>query len=100
MKHLKGTESHTFFVIGFSLPFAYLLSFQFEGKVLYNLLEYNSLYSHGYIFATILAHFAGLFSCGWLVKTPIGARSMMLGGMGVCLIATSPFFFRHLHYGQ
>ena len=42
---------------------------------------------------TIVAHFAGLFSCGYLVHSPISAKYIMLGGMCVCITATAPFFF-------
>jgi DNA-binding CsgD family transcriptional regulator len=41
----------------------------------------------------MIAHFVGLLTCGLFVKSPAIAKSMMLGGMGVCLVATVPFFF-------
>ena len=46
-----------------------------------------------YILAAIIAHFMGLFTCGLFVKSQAAAKNMMLGGMGLCLAATVPFFF-------
>lgn len=80
-------------ITGFSLLFAYLLSFLFEGQVLYGMLAYHDVQDSAYILTAIVAHFAGLFSCGYLVKSPIAAKYIMLGSMGVCLVATTPFFF-------
>jgi DNA-binding CsgD family transcriptional regulator/MFS family permease len=80
-------------VAGFSFLFAYILSFQFEGQVLYSLLELCETDAYGYILAAIIAHFTGLFTCGLFVRSPVTAKSMMLGSMGVCLVATVPFFF-------
>lgn len=80
-------------IAGFSLLFAYILSFQFEGQVLYSLLELREIEASGYILAAIVAHFAGLFSCGYFVKSQIVAKYTMLSSMGVCLIAVMPFFF-------
>lgn len=57
------------------------------------MLYYHDVHDSAYILAAIVAHFAGLFSCGYLVKSPIAAKYVMLSSMGVCLIATVPFFF-------
>ena len=79
-------------VIGFSLLFAYLLSFVFEGQVLYGLTEYYQVSSTGFIFAAIIAHFIGLFSCGYFVKTPPAAKTAMLYSIVVSLAGSIPFF--------
>ena len=92
MDHLFEMHRRPVFVIGFSLPFAYLLSFVFEGQVLYGLLAYHNQSFSGYIFPAILGHFAGLLSCGLFVKSFGAARKMMISGMGICLLATLPFF--------
>ena len=80
-------------VAAFSFLFAYILSFAFEGKVLYSLLEHYSIAADTYILSAIVAHFAGLFSCGAFVKSPQMAKRVMLVGMLLCLIVTIPFFF-------
>jgi DNA-binding CsgD family transcriptional regulator/MFS family permease len=93
LNQLKVVNNRIFSITGFSLLFAYLLSFLFEGQVLYSMLAYHNVKDSAYILAAIVAHFVGLFSCGYLIKSPTAAKYMMLGSMGVCLIATTPFFF-------
>ena len=93
MNQLKVVNNRLFSITGFSLLFAYLLSFLFEGQVLYSMLAYHNVKDSAYILAAIVAHFAGLFSCGYLIKSPAAAKYMMLGSMGVCIIAATPFFF-------
>ena len=93
MSRPKAMDDRILSIIGFSLLFAYLLSFLFEGQVLYDMLDYYDVQDSAYILAAILAHFAGLFSCGYIVKSSIAAKYTMLSSMGLCLIATIPFFF-------
>ena len=78
---------------GFSFLFAYILSFQFEGQVLYSLLEMRGINASAYILAAMIVHFMGLLTCGLFVRSRSAAKSMMLSGMGLCLVATVPFFF-------
>lgn len=93
MRQLKVVNDRILSIAGFSLLFAYLLSFLFEGQVLYCMLAYHDVHDSAYILTAIVAHFAGLFSCGYLVKSPMAAKYTMLGSMLVCLIATTPFFY-------
>ena len=93
MNVFKTINARRLSIIGFSFLFAYILSFQFEGQVLYSLLDLRGTDADRYILAAIIAHFAGLFTCGLFVKSQAAAKSMMLGGMGLCLAATVPFFF-------
>ncbi len=80
-------------IAAFSFSFAYLLSFLFEGQVLYSLLDLNGVNASTYIIAAIMAHFSGLFTCNLFVRSQVAAKNMMVGGMGLCLAATVPFFF-------
>ena len=80
-------------VAGFSFLFAYILSFQFEGQVLYSLLKLHVANASIYILAAIITHFIGLFTCGLFVRSQTIAKSMMLISMGICLAAAVPFFF-------
>jgi DNA-binding CsgD family transcriptional regulator len=80
-------------VIGFSFLFAFILSFPFEGQVLYSLLDLREIKPSGYILAAIIAHFTGLFTCGMFVRSKAAAKKTVLGGMGICLAAALPFFF-------
>ena len=80
-------------VAAFSCLFAYLLSFVFEGQVLYGLLDTAGVPSDTYILSAIIAHFVGLFSCGFFVKSAKAAKHVMFFGMLVCLVCGIPFFF-------
>lgn len=93
MRHYKIFNDRNRSIMGFSLLFAYLLSFLFEGQVLYSMLAYYGVHDATYIIAAIIAHFVGLFTCGYIVKSPLVAKYTMVSSMGVCLIATVPFFF-------
>ena len=93
MNGLKSFNARRLSVAGFSFLFAYILSFQFEGQVLYSLLDLRGTDAGHHILTAIIAHFVGLFTCGLFVKSQAAAKSMMLGGMGLCLAATVPFFF-------
>ena len=89
----KLLNSRRLSVVAFSFSFAYLLSFLFEGQVLYSLLELHGAKASTYVLAAMIAHFAGLLTCGLFVRSQVTAKNMMLGGMGACLAATVPFFF-------
>jgi DNA-binding CsgD family transcriptional regulator len=89
----KLLNARRFSIAGFSFLFAYILSFQFEGQVLYSLLDMRGMDANHYVLAAIIAHFSGLFTCGLFVKFLRAAKNMVLGGMGLCLAATIPFFF-------
>ena len=78
-------------VEAFSFLFAYLLSFVFEGQVLYSTIGAFGAQPNTYILSAILAHFAGLFSCGFFINTPNQAKFAMIVGMVICLLATMPF---------
>jgi DNA-binding CsgD family transcriptional regulator/MFS family permease len=86
-------KKHLIFVGGFSLPFAYILSFLFEGRVLYSILDHFEIYFPTYIFATIVAHFLGLFLCGWFIKSQIIIQRMMFTSIILCFFTTLPFLF-------
>lgn len=86
-------DNNSISVAAFSCLFAYLLSFVFEGEVLYSTLGAYGAQSNIYILSAIVAHFAGLFSCGFFIKTPRMAKSAMFIVMAICLITTVPFLF-------
>ncbi|NLO39320.1 MAG: helix-turn-helix transcriptional regulator [Ruminiclostridium sp.] len=93
MTGFKMLNSRRLSVNGFSFLFAYILSFQFEGQVLYSLLDLHTVDASTYILMASIAHFAGLFTCGLFVRSQAAVKNMMLVGMGLCLAATIPFFF-------
>jgi DNA-binding CsgD family transcriptional regulator len=80
-------------IAAFSFAFAYLLSFLFEGQVLYSLLNHYSVPADDYIIIAIVAHFFGLLTCGLFVRSPQTAKRVLSGGLLVSLLVTLPFFF-------
>ena len=51
----------------------------------YSLLDMHGADADTYILVAIIAHFAGLFTCGLFIKSQAAAKNMMLAGMGLCL---------------
>lgn len=90
----RTTRARYLSILSFSLLFAYLLSFVFEGQVLYSLSDHFQVSSTALVFPAITAHFVGLFGCGFVVKTSRAAKRTMLYGVGVSLLFSLPFFFR------
>jgi hypothetical protein len=80
-------------IAAFSFSFTYMLSFLFEGQVLYSLLDLHGTDVNRYILTAIIAHFAGLLTCCLFVRSQAAAKSMMFSGMSLCLVTTVPFFF-------
>lgn len=70
-----------------------MLSFLFEGQVFYSLLELHALQTPAYLLIAMIAHFAGLFSCGYLIKSRSAIGKAVTSGMVLCVAATAPFFF-------
>lgn len=80
-------------VLGFSLLSAYLLSFLFEGQVLYGLLGQFDNQFPRFVLTTILAHFLGLATAGFFIKSTAQAKKAMIGAVTVSLVTTLPFYF-------
>ncbi|MEA5059082.1 MAG: helix-turn-helix transcriptional regulator [Candidatus Pelethousia sp.] len=94
MRRLNFLNKRLLSNLGFSLLAAYLLSFTFEGQVLYGLLDFYDVNAAGYILAAIAANLGGLLFCGYLVRSPKAAWRMILGSTVACVAATVPFFFK------
>ena len=80
-------------IIVFSLFFAWILSFPFEGQLIYALTEQFSLNADHIVFTAIFSHFIGLFICGFFIKTAAAAKKMILIASLVCLFGSIAFFF-------
>lgn len=93
MKNKLNINSRALSVCAFSFLFAYILSFPFEGQVLYSLLDAAKVDASQFILAAIIAHFLGQFTCGFFCKSPKSAKRIMFIGMGVCIPLTAVFFF-------
>jgi DNA-binding CsgD family transcriptional regulator len=91
MGRIRTVDPRLLSSAGCSLFFAYILSFLFEGQVLYSLFESSAVGTSPYLLAAIIAHVFGLFSCGYFVKSRSSVRYVMIGSMGLCVLATTPF---------
>lgn len=92
-QHIRTVDNRRISIIGFSLIFGYLLSFVFEGQVLYSFLASHNISYLSYILIAIAAHFVGLLSCGFFINSGVVIKRTMLISTGLCLIATVPFLF-------
>lgn len=77
----------------FSFSFAYLLSFLFEGQVLYSLMKKYGTNPDAYIITPIIGRFLGLLCCCLIVRNIKVAKKVMFWSMVICLVNTIPFFF-------
>lgn len=79
--------------LAFCLFNAWLLSFAYEGQILYAILGARTIESAGMVRSAILAHAAGLFVCGFFEKTPGSAGRLMTIVPAVCLLGSGAFLF-------
>lgn len=80
-------------VIVFSLFFAWLLAFPFEGQILYALADSSQVDPHTMVFGALAATFCGLFSCGFFIRNMQAAKRLMLGSIVSCLAGSIVFLF-------
>ncbi len=80
-------------VIVFSLFFSWLLAFPFEGQVLYAISGIFDADAYSIILASMTAHFIGLFSIGFFIKSIKQIRFLMISSIIFCIVGSIPFFF-------
>ena len=80
-------------VCSFSLLFAYVLSFFFEGEAFYSLTEGSLWGSETLLFAAVISHLAGLLLGFLFVKDLVHAKRAMTLTGAASLLLTLPFFF-------
>lgn len=78
-------------VIVFSLFFAWNLAFPFEGRILYALAEHHGTDPRPMVFGAIAATCAGLLSGGFIAKTMLAAKRLILGSLVFCAAASAVF---------
>ncbi|MFZ7134206.1 MAG: LuxR family transcriptional regulator [Eubacteriales bacterium] len=79
-------------IVCFFLFFAWILSFPFEGQVLYSLMNRVEIDPSTYVLFAIFAHFLGLFSCGFFIKRQIAAKMMIIISILICISGSLIFF--------
>lgn len=87
------TKERSLSIIVFSLFFSWLLAFPFEGQALYAITDRFNIDAHTMISGSIAAHFIGLFSCGFFIKTMKQTKRLMTFSIVFCMICSIPFFF-------
>lgn len=93
MKSLEAWSGRTKSIVAFSFLSTYILSFLFEGQILYGLLGYHNLPAPDYIMLAIVAQCLGLATCGFFTTALKRAKMVILLGMGIPLLTVIPFFF-------
>ncbi len=79
-------------IISFSLFFAWLLAFPFEGQVLYAIAE-NANADGAYLsLFVVFVHFTGLFTGGFIVRRQAAARITMVTASVLCISGSMVFF--------
>jgi len=76
----------------FSLFFAWVLAFPFEGQVLYSLADQHQIEPHTMIFCAIAFTFLGLFTGGFFARNIQKAKRFFLLSIAVCMLVTAVFF--------
>lgn len=90
---MNSMKNRTLSIAAFSLLFAYLLSFLFEGQIMYGLMAHFGEKAPYVVTLAMFSHFAGLFSCGFFIKTPNAVKTAILIYVPLCLLGSVPFYF-------
>lgn len=80
-------------IIVFSLFSSWMLSFAFQGQILYSLINQFQLNLEVLIFSSIGAHFGGLFICGLYIRSINAAKKWIIGSSIFSMMISSIFFF-------
>ena len=89
---MKRPNERVLSVIVFALFSSWLLAFPFQGQILHALLDSHQLPAGEFIYGTIAAHLAGLFLCGFFIKTALMAKRLILYSIVACIFASAIFF--------
>ena len=87
-------------ILAISLLSTYVLSFLFEGQILYGLLDMNGIPASGYSRLAMVAHLLGLFTSGFFIHSTLQARFVMVFGLSVAYFPWSLFYFRPPSFGR
>lgn len=80
-------------ILSFSLFSSWLLSFPFQGQILYAVAELYHITIDGMVFTAIGGCFTGLFLCGFFIKTIEQAKLTITLAIFLCIVSTIPFLF-------
>jgi DNA-binding CsgD family transcriptional regulator len=89
---MKKLTSSICSVAAFTFFSAWLISFPYEGQVLYSLLARYKIFPSYWILGAITAHLAGLVSCMCIAKDILRAKRVMLVSASICFGGSALFF--------
>jgi hypothetical protein len=95
MKHLiqSPVSDRRFSVAAISLFSAWLISFPYEGQILYAFMDRFKIDPGNMILGAITSHIIGLFSCGFFIKSTKLAKKTMQYATVLCIAGSCVFFF-------
>ncbi len=76
----------------FSLFSPWMLSFAFEGQILYSLSAQHGINPYNLVFGSAAGHLVGLILCGFLVTNLSKAKKMMILSLTICSVLSTVFF--------
>ncbi|SFI33540.1 regulatory protein, luxR family [Tindallia magadiensis] len=85
------SQQQKYSIVSISLFAGWLLSFLFEGEVLYQLMNATAAEAEWIGLLAIGFHFVGLFSCGYFIKRSSSAKMVMMAGIAVCFAGSLIF---------
>ena len=91
-RHMHFNE-RSLSIIVHSLFSSWMLAFLFEGQILYSLAADYGLATDAMVFGGIAALFAGLFLCGFLIKSKRAAKRLFLCAYPFFIMVSGFFFF-------
>lgn len=80
-------------IISFCLFSAWLLSFLFEGQVLYSLIESSKIEGIALVKTATICIFFGLVSSGLFIKNQAAAKKTMIISIVICILGSFIFYF-------
>lgn len=90
---IYNIDEHRLSTLVFVFFSSWLLSFPFEGRILYELCKVHNVSPSNMIFGAVAIHFLGLLSIGFFIKTKSAVKVLMLSSIAICFISSIAFFF-------
>ena len=85
-------QGQRYFVLVFAFFSGWLLTFPFEGRILYSLFESEGIEAGGLALVVIACHFAGLLTAGFFVRTSQRAEIVVQAMLLLCAACSSLYF--------
>lgn len=93
---MKKLTNRVCSIVAFTFFSAWLISFPYEGQVLYSLLARYKIFPSYWILGAIIAHLTGLVSCMGISKDILRAKRVMLISASICFGGSTLFFLSYM----